>query len=103
MTVHAQTHTLMCIPAPFRHLLHSRANCPRCPHLLPVWCLQCSGMASMQRTTALLVLCCVASITLLAVKYVRGGPALMEQYSKYCASAVLPRATRGKRSVEMSH
>ena len=57
----------------------------------------------MQRTTALLVLCCVASITLLAVKYVRGGPALMEQYSKYCASAVLPRATRGKRSVEMSH
>ena len=57
----------------------------------------------MQRTTALLVLCCVASVTLLAVKYVRGSPALLEQYSKYCASAVLPRATRGKRSVEMSH
>ena len=43
-------------------------------------------MLAMHRSTALLLLCSVASVTLLAVSYARGGPSLLEEY------AVLPQA-----------
>ena len=45
-------------------------------------CMCTAGaMVVMHRATALLLLCTVASVTLLAVSYVRGGPSLLEEYS----------------------